>query len=117
MVLSNLLRVIRKGLAVKNTVDEAIDRCSVVFNLIDSIEGVRMHAEQATAEANACFQGCALSALLSAFDINSSPGLRNLRRYFTLIVFQAYLQSTEPDTMRSFETFETFVAIHTKYTK
>jgi hypothetical protein len=36
-------------------------------------------------------------------------GLQELRRYFGLIVFQAYLQSTEPDTMKSFESFESFV--------
>lgn len=36
-------------------------------------------------------------------------GLQNLRRYFELMVFQSYLQSIEPDTMQSFETFESFV--------
>jgi hypothetical protein len=36
-------------------------------------------------------------------------GLQNLRRYFGLIIFQAYLQSTIPDTMQSFESIETFV--------
>ena len=36
-------------------------------------------------------------------------GLQNLRRYFELVVFQAYLQSTIPDTMQSFESIETFV--------
>jgi hypothetical protein len=35
--------------------------------------------------------------------------LQNLRRYFELIVFQSYLQSTEPDTVSSFESFESFV--------
>ena len=35
--------------------------------------------------------------------------MHNLRRYFELIIFQAYLQSIEPDTMRSFETIESFV--------
>ena len=38
-----------------------------------------------------------------------SPGLQNLRRYFELIIFQWYLQSTEPDTIRSVESIETFV--------
>lgn len=36
-------------------------------------------------------------------------GLQNLRRYFELIVFQSYLQSTEPDTMQEFESVETYV--------
>lgn len=51
---------------------------------------------------------------LLAFTIQLShsfslPGLLNLRRYFELIVFQAYLQSTEPDTMRTVGSFESFV--------
>lgn len=46
----DLLRVIRKGLAVKNIVDEAIDQCAVVFNLRDSIEVARAMAEETTDE-------------------------------------------------------------------
>jgi hypothetical protein len=40
---------------------------------------------------------------------NSCTGLSNLRKYFELIVFQAYLQTIEPDTVRSMPTFEEFV--------
>lgn len=36
-------------------------------------------------------------------------GMTYLRRYFSLIIFQAYLRSTQPDTVRSFETFENFI--------
>ena len=36
-------------------------------------------------------------------------GLQNLQRYFELIVFQAFLQSTEPDTLQTYQTFEVFV--------
>lgn len=46
----DLLRVIKKGPAVKNAVDDAIDQCSVVFNLRDSIEEARTRAEEATDE-------------------------------------------------------------------
>ena len=46
----DLLRVIRKGPAVKSAVDDAIDQCSAVFNLRDSIEEARLEAEQATDE-------------------------------------------------------------------
>lgn len=42
--------MIRKGLAVKNAVDEAIDQCSVVSNLRDYIEEARTRAEEATDE-------------------------------------------------------------------
>lgn len=47
---TDLLRVIRKGPAVKNTVDEAIDQCAEVFNLRDSIEEARTKAQQASDE-------------------------------------------------------------------
>jgi hypothetical protein len=41
--------------------------------------------------------------------IDRLEGLQNLRRYFELIVFQAYLQSTEPDTLHTYQSFEAFV--------
>lgn len=43
----DVLRVIRNGLKVKETVDDAIDQCGDVYNLRDSIETFRMHAEEA----------------------------------------------------------------------
>lgn len=46
----DLLRVIRKGSAVKAAVDDAIDQCAEVFNLRDSIEEARIRAEQVTDE-------------------------------------------------------------------
>jgi hypothetical protein len=42
------LRVIRKGRLVKDTVDEAIDRCGEVENLRDSIEDARVRAEESS---------------------------------------------------------------------
>ncbi|EIM91392.1 uncharacterized protein STEHIDRAFT_153038 [Stereum hirsutum FP-91666 SS1] len=95
VIINNLLRVIRKGPAVKNTVDEAIDQCAEVFNLRDSIEEARTKAEQASDE--------------KSKKMYAQRGLQNLRRYFDLIVFQAYLQSTEPDTMSTVGSFESFV--------
>ncbi|KAG2107438.1 inositol hexakisphosphate-domain-containing protein [Suillus discolor] len=94
-VINNLLRIVRKGPAVKNTVDEAIDRCAIVMNLRDSIEDERDLAEKATDEKQK--------------RIHASKGIHNLQRYFELILFQAYLRSTEPDTMQSFETFKSFI--------
>jgi hypothetical protein len=46
--LLGLLRVIRKGLTVKSTVDDAIDRADIVYNLRDAIEEARTRADQAT---------------------------------------------------------------------
>ena len=40
--------MIRNGLVVKDAVDAAIDKCSEAFNLRESIEHARIHAEQAT---------------------------------------------------------------------
>ena len=45
-----VLRVVRKGPAIKNEVDDAIDLCGGVFNLRDSIEESRARCEQATDE-------------------------------------------------------------------
>ncbi|KAI0360175.1 hypothetical protein OH77DRAFT_1394828 [Trametes cingulata] len=94
-IINNLLRVIRKGPMVKQAVDDAIDQCSEVFNLRDAIEEARARAEQATDERQR--------------RLHAHRGLQNLRRYFELIIFQAYLQSTEPDTMETHASFESFV--------
>ncbi|KAG6374346.1 inositol hexakisphosphate-domain-containing protein [Boletus reticuloceps] len=94
-VVNNFLRIVRQGPAAKNAVDEAIDRCAVVLNLRDSIEEEREKAEQATDEKQK--------------RVHTAKGLHNLRRYFELVVFQAYLQSTEADTLQSVESFEKFV--------
>ncbi|KAJ6507779.1 inositol hexakisphosphate-domain-containing protein [Mycena vitilis] len=94
-IINSLLRVVRKGLAVKITVDDAIDRADIVYNLRDAIEEARTRADQATDEKEK--------------RKHAQKGLQNLHRYFALIVFQAYLRSTEPDTRRSIETIESFV--------
>ncbi|KAF8734647.1 hypothetical protein AX14_003198 [Amanita brunnescens Koide BX004] len=93
-VINNLLRVVRKGPRVKNTVDDAIDQCAAVINLRNTIEETRVRAEQATNS--------------SEQKLYAHRGLQSLRRYFELIVFQSYLQSTEPDTMRNFQTIEKY---------
>ncbi|KAI0091045.1 inositol hexakisphosphate-domain-containing protein [Irpex rosettiformis] len=93
--INNLLRVIRKGPSVKNAVDNAIDQCAEVYNLRDSIDDSRIQAEQSTDE--------------RIRRQHAQRGLANLRRYFELIIFQAYLQSIEPDTMQSFPTIENYV--------
>jgi hypothetical protein len=46
----DLLRVIRKGPAVKSAVDDAIDQCSTVYNLRNAIEEARLKAVEATDE-------------------------------------------------------------------
>lgn len=48
--LKDLLRVIKYGLRVKSTVDEAIETCAQVFNLHKAIEGARTASEETTDE-------------------------------------------------------------------
>ena len=90
--------MIKNGLWVKDAVDCAIDQCSDAFNLRASIEDARINAEQATTEHQR--------------KLHAQKGLHNLRRYFELIIFQWYLSSIEPDTVRSVESFESFVKNH-----
>lgn len=94
-VINNLLRVLRNGVRIKEEVDVAIDRCGELYNIRDAIEDCRLRAEQATSEQDK--------------RLYAQRGMSNLRRYFLLIIFQAYLRSAQPDTLRTYDTFETFV--------
>ena len=44
----DLLRVVRRGHAVKTAVDDAIDQCSAVYHLTEAIEEAHTRAEEAT---------------------------------------------------------------------
>jgi protein-tyrosine phosphatase len=93
-LINSLLRVIPHGLEVKKTVDDAVDQCAGVVNLREAIEDARIAAEQTD------------DPEVRAQKIQS--GVNNFRRYFQLIVFQAYLDATPPvrlDTMPSFEEY------------
>ncbi|KAG8783281.1 hypothetical protein FRC12_019885 [Ceratobasidium sp. 428] len=94
-IINNLLRVIKRGPDVKRMVDDAIDQCDQYLNLRESIEDARLQAEDAADERQK-----------KRFI---QVGLHNLRKYFELIVFQHYLMESDPDTIRSFESFEHFV--------
>ncbi|KAF8322469.1 hypothetical protein DL93DRAFT_2123864 [Clavulina sp. PMI_390] len=94
-IINNLLRVLRNGVRIKEEVDDAIDKCGSVSHIRESIETARKAAEQATDERTK--------------HQLAQKGMTYLRRYFFLIIFQAYLRSAQPDTMRSFESFESYV--------
>ncbi|KAG8865965.1 hypothetical protein FRC20_009226 [Serendipita sp. 405] len=94
-VINNLLRVIRNGLEVKRAVDDAISQCSQTFNVHKAIETARIAADEAVDERQKWKE--------------SMKGLHHLRQYFELIIFQAYLAGTPPDTWRDLQTFEDFV--------
>ncbi|CAK5269481.1 unnamed protein product [Mycena citricolor] len=85
-VINNLLRVLRAGLRIKACVDGAIDRADQVVNLRLAIEECRIRADEASADE-------------SESRAWAQRGLQNLHRYFSLLVFQAYLQSAQPDTL------------------
>ncbi|UZJ54516.1 hypothetical protein CBS101457_003836 [Exobasidium rhododendri] len=94
-IINSLLRVIPHGLAVKETVDKAIDRSAGVLNLRNSIEEARLAAED-TEDEN-----------LRRGKIQNA--VYNLRRYFELIVFQAYLEATPAQWYESLPAFEEYV--------
>lgn len=96
-LINSLLRVIPHGLQVKEAVDDAIDRAGSVMNLRDSIEESRIAAEEIEDPENPLRKQ------------RIASGCQALRRYFSLLVFQAYLNATRPDTFQSMQTFETFV--------
>jgi hypothetical protein len=50
IALPDVLRVVRKGPAIKQEVDDAIDLCAEAVNLRDAIEESRAQCEQATDE-------------------------------------------------------------------
>ncbi|CAE6436067.1 unnamed protein product [Rhizoctonia solani] len=94
-IINNLLRVTRRGPDVKRMVDDAIDQCDQFLNLRESIEDARLQAEGSTDE----------QQKKRFIQI----GLHNLRKYFELIVFQSFLAENDPDTVRTFASFEEFV--------
>lgn len=94
-IINSLLRVIPHGLTVKQTVDEEIDKSAGLVNLRDAIEESRLTAEDTEDS--------------SAKKAKIQSGIYNLRRYFELIIFQAYLEATPPNRLEALPTFEGFV--------
>jgi hypothetical protein len=76
-------------------VDNAIEHCSQTFDLLKAIENAKLAADEAVDDRQKRKE--------------STKGLYHLRQYFELIIFQAYLSATAPDTWRDLETFEHFV--------
>ncbi|WWC73457.1 uncharacterized protein I206_107427 [Kwoniella pini CBS 10737] len=93
-VINSCLRVIRHGLDVKQAVDEAIDDTSTQFNLRDAIEDTRQKAQEAKDPATR--------------QKLTNKSLYHLKRYFHLILFQAYLDDRAPDDEDPYS-FESFV--------
>ncbi|PKI83269.1 hypothetical protein MVES_002830 [Malassezia vespertilionis] len=93
-VTNGLLRVIPRGLEVKRIVDECIDHCSSITNLRKSIEDARVAAVEAKTNEER--------------KQHLASGLQSLRRYFHLLLFQAYLETVRFDTITT-HTLERFI--------
>ena len=93
-IINSVLRVIRSGLEVKRVVDEAIDETATHFNLRDAIEDFRVKAEDATDPAEK--------------QRDTEKGIYHLRRYYHLLLFQAYLDDRDPEDEHP-DSFESFV--------
>lgn len=92
-VINSLLRVIPHGQEVKRVVDDAIDRCGRIVNIRTAIEEARSSAADTEGDRQQQY---------------IVQGAQSLRRYFHLLVFQAFLQSMRPDNILA-HTFEQFV--------
>ncbi|KAH6582488.1 hypothetical protein BASA61_008518 [Batrachochytrium salamandrivorans] len=87
--------------SVKRIVDDAIDNCAHYINLRDVIEESRQVAE-------AEMDGIQKAALFVR-------GVLHLRRYFTLILFQSYLDSNEPGVEMMLATFQDWLQKHPEF--
>ncbi|TIA73209.1 hypothetical protein E3P81_00237 [Wallemia ichthyophaga] len=93
--INNLLRVVRRGLELKNIVDDAIDEAGDTYNCREAVEDARVKAVEAKDEATK-----------RQFI---QKGLIALRRYYWLIVFQSYLQEAKPDTLENLPSLKDYV--------
>ncbi|OBZ84318.1 Paladin [Choanephora cucurbitarum] len=94
-IVNSLLRVIKNGLEVKRNVDEVIDKCGAFLNLREMIESEHLKAENESDEKK------------KAAYVRR--GVAALHRYFMLLCFGAYLDSTPPDSATSTETFDVWM--------
>jgi hypothetical protein len=100
-IINSLLRVIKRGLENKGIVDTILDQCSVGgTHLRGTIESARIQAEKEKQEDPAQFRRTV------------KRGITALERYFLLICFQAYLDSTSPSLVRETESFGLWMKRH-----
>jgi hypothetical protein len=94
-IVNSLLRVIKNGLEIKYIVDDVIDKCGAFLNLREIIESEHIQSENENDESKKRYH---IKRAISA-----------LQRYFVLICFQAYLDSTSPEMVQAIETFESWM--------
>jgi len=93
----------------RQVVDEAIDATAAHFNLRDAIEDLRSKAEEAKDqnEKNSMVERGKWCQAMDGLSLTRWKGVYHLRRYFHLLVFQAYLndRAAEEEIPYSFESF------------
>ncbi|KAI8356155.1 inositol hexakisphosphate-domain-containing protein [Blakeslea trispora] len=94
-IVNSLLRVIKNGLEVKRNVDEVIDKCGAFLNLREMIESEHLKAEN--------------ESDLKKKAAYVRRGVAALHRYFVLLCFGAYLDSTPPDSATLTESFDVWM--------
>ncbi|KAI8638964.1 inositol hexakisphosphate-domain-containing protein [Parasitella parasitica] len=94
-IINSLLRAIKNGLEIKHTVDDAIDKCGAFLNLREMIESEHIKSEHEDDEAKK--------------KAHVKRGIEALHRYFVLLCFEAYLDSTSPESPNSTETFRSWI--------
>ena len=88
-VINNLLRTIRSGQEIKDSVDEIITLCgtgTAGYDLLEAIEDSRTSAEAATD--------------LALKDDRTQKGIQDLRAYYFIILFASFLNETTAETWR-----------------
>ena len=93
-LINSLLRVVPHGQEIKRVVDDAIDACGFILNIREAIEQERLRALDASSD--------------DERQQHVVYGVRSLRRYFNILLFQAYLNSVRPDTIVT-QSYEQFV--------
>ncbi|KAI9486886.1 MAG: inositol hexakisphosphate-domain-containing protein [Benjaminiella poitrasii] len=99
-IINSLLRVIKNGLEIKHVVDDVVDTCGAFLNLREMIESEHIKAENESDE--------------SKKKVHIKRGIAALHRYFVLICFEAYLESTSPESVTDTETFESWLNRHSE---
>ena len=92
-------------------VDEAIDASAAQFNLRDTIQDFQSQAEEAKNQAKKteCIEkGQSAVSMAYIREKADSIGIYHLRRYFHLLIFQAYLNDRDPEEESPYS-FESFV--------
>jgi hypoxanthine phosphoribosyltransferase len=100
-VIHSLLRVIRNGIECKRVVDQIIDAAATLVNIRDTIEESRHYSETEPDPLQK--------------DHYRKKGIVALDRYFTLILFQSYLDQNPPGLESELISFKSWISQHPEF--